>query len=579
MDERLLSNIVPKENLRIMQSNVLKNVSDAVMKTAGPYGSNTMILNPNGAAPSYSKDGKKVLGHIKYYGPLESSITEELHEIVTHVVAEVGDGTTSATRMAYYIFKGLIENESKRWENIPTHDIIDTFKKVTKKLQNSILENGREATLDDIYNICMISTNGDEVVSKNISDIYQKYGKDVHITLNTATGTDHVIKEYDGLTLNQGYPSPAYINFEDKCEIPNPHIYYFEDPVDTPEMINLFTRIIYDNILLPASTEQKLTPTVVFVPSISRDVKDLLAQVETTMYNGTKYPLLIVSNLTKYTGELDDICKLCGCPPIHKYIDPSVYIKDVETGKAPTPDTVCKFYGSAERVIASATKTKIDNPKEMFNYETGDYTPLYYGMIDFLKKSIAEQEETADDKIQLGLMKRRLHTLTANSVDYYIGGVSIIDRDAIKDLAEDAIYSCRSAIMNGVGYGCNFEGFNAATKLVDYFNDCEVSDIKDSLEDDIAAIIRIAYENMIIELYETAMAKDKAVIEVNNSVDVREMPINLRTLEYDGTVLSSIRTDVEILEAISKIVTIMFTANQALVAEPMMNKYADHNKK
>ena len=38
-------------------------------------------------------------------------------------------------------------------------------------------------------------------------------------------------------------------------------------------------------------------------------------------------------------------------------------------------------------------------------------------------------------------------------------------------------------------------------------------------------------------------------------------------------VLTSINTDIEILNAISKIVTIMVTANQALVQTPELNRY------
>ena len=171
MDTRLLSNIIPKENLRTVQLNVLKNASDAVMLTAGPFGSNTMILADNGGVPSYSKDGKKVLGKIKYYGPLESNIIEELHEIVTHVVASVGDGTTSATRLTYYIFNQLCEFEKNSKEEYPSQMIIKTFQQVTKEIQETIIKNGRDATTKDVFDICMISTNGNADVSSTIADI------------------------------------------------------------------------------------------------------------------------------------------------------------------------------------------------------------------------------------------------------------------------------------------------------------------------------------------------------------------------------------------------------------------------
>ena len=53
----------------------------------------------------------------------------------------------------------------------------------------------------------------------------------------------------------------------------------------------------------------------------------------------------------------------------------------------------------------------------------------------------------------------------------------------------------------------------------------------------------------------------------------RDMPINLATGEFDGKVLCSIETDVAILEVISKVVMVMFTANQALLESPINNVY------
>ena len=47
------------------------------------------------------------------------------------------------------------------------------------------------------------------------------------------------------------------------------------------------------------------------------------------------------------------------------------------------------------------------------------------------------------------------------------------------------------------------------------------------------------------------------------------MPLNIRTKEFDGNVLSSIDTDIYVLDTISKIVTIMATSNQFLL--PIIN--------
>ena len=41
--------------------------------------------------------------------------------------------------------------------------------------------------------------------------------------------------------------------------------------------------------------------------------------------------------------------------------------------------------------------------------------------------------------------------------EYLIGGVTIADRDATKDLAEDAIKNCLSEAKYGVGNAANFD--------------------------------------------------------------------------------------------------------------------------
>ena len=54
-----------------------------------------------------------------------------------------------------------------------------------------------------------------------------------------------------------------------------------------------------------------------------------------------------------------------------------------------------------------------------------------------------------------------------------------------------------------------------------------------------------------------------------------EMPMNIRTKEFDNTVLSSIKSDANILEAINKIMGTVFLTNQFLVSNVQYNSYTD----
>ena len=79
-------------------------------------------------------------------------------------------------------------------------------------------------------------------------------------------------------------------------------------------------------------------------------------------------------------------------------------------------------------------------------------------MISFLEAEIKTQTNNNDDIATIAITKRRLNALKANMVDYLIGGVASIDRNADLDLVEDAVLNCRSAARDGVGYGASFMG-------------------------------------------------------------------------------------------------------------------------
>ena len=63
-------------------------------------------------------------------------------------------------------------------------------------------------------------------------------------------------------------------------------------------------------------------------------------------------------------------------------------------------------------------------------------------------------------------------------VEYFIGGINVIDRDSLKSLAKDAVFNCRSAVEYGVGCGANFETILAANE-VRYINEKNKTIYKD----------------------------------------------------------------------------------------------------
>lgn len=584
-----LSNLVEKKAVRRVQLEVLEKIASVISNTAGPFGSYSMIMHQN-ALTEYSKDGHKVLSNFRFYKPLEQAVHDELLGITEHVIKKVGDGTTTAVQLSYLVYKELCE-KSEEWEKagIPPYEIVSTFQKIVKDLTNYIKSDySRELTLDDVKQICLISTNGNEMVAEDISNIYKQFGKDVYIKIGTSNTESSILKTYDGILLNKGYSSPSFINNseDNTCTIPQPHIYYFPDPVDTPEMIQLFVTIFTNNIYEPyvKRTPEKYVPTVIIAPSVSQDMTKELQDIEQIFFSyekagasSSKPPFCIITGINDRVDNIGDIITLCGCPQIRKYINPDQRKADIEKGIAPDMNTVCDFYGSAEQVVIDIDKCKITNPVKMYdeNAETKEdgsreFSGIYRSLINFLESQIKIESQDKNNIEALTQLKKRLHSLTANFVEYNVGGVSAADRDNVRDLVEDAVLNCRSAAENGVGQGAGIAGYCAVLDTM--------YDKDDVLVCDIEKIIKDAYHEMIFNLYKSGMTEAEAQAILDESV-VRKQAYNLREKTFDGNqVLGSIETDIAILEGISKIITIMYTTNQAFLVDPMQNGYIEDDE-
>jgi chaperonin GroEL len=260
------NNVVSGKKLREVQKKTLAETADFLAKTFGPMGSNTKMVGGKDAATiksEYSKDGLKVLKHIMNSGPIEASIVEELIDITRHVEKEVGDGTTSTVILSSKIFDRLTKIEEKY--HMPPFKLIKAFKTVVSTIEDHIRENGRDCTTQDMYDIAMISTNGNEEISDIIKQIYNDYGTDVDISLGISNTSDNQLKIYDGLLITEGFSDAAYINnpVKNTAEIPNAHIYYFKDPINTMDMIGYFESILKHNIYDPMELNTEYIPTVI----------------------------------------------------------------------------------------------------------------------------------------------------------------------------------------------------------------------------------------------------------------------------------------------------------------------------
>lgn len=591
---KAVSNIVPKNVLREVQLETIERIANALANSYGPSGSTTLIRKGDDVKGSgvtaYTKDGHSILGAIKFNKPIEMSILDDLKDITRNTVKTVGDGTTSAVILSYEIFRALNEIISDH-ANFTEKAVVAELQKVVKDI-TAIIENSKQKpTIDKIYQIALTSTDGNEEVASSIREIYEQFGLGVYIDVGISNTTNHMVKTYEGLTIDGGYFNPCFINRAKDAvsELQNPNIYIFEDPIDNNYTLNLCYKIVEQNLIAPltkyntlvqqgnqaeadAVIANELKATAIITPTFGRDIRSQMDSIIDMMSSSKieqRAPLTIITGMTD-VDRLADLAAMTGAKTIKKYVDPEVQKSDVEKGIAPTLDNVAtEFGGKAELLVADTKTTKVINPELMFvNDEEGKrvFSSEYNNLLASLEAQLAQLDTVKESATEVNVLRRRIQSLKCNMVDYLIGGVSYTDRDALKDAVEDAVLNCRSAAKEGIGYAANFEGLRAAHEVA------EVTSNLSPIREAVSNAVYKAYANTVARIYVDYMAVEgieqddliKKLIENNKPIDVTG---------NNREVLSSIKTDPTTLQAIVDIVGLMFKTNQFLCPIPDMNTY------
>ena len=581
MSYNLYSNIVTKDVLRKIQSDTLNTISNALACSFGPDGQNTAYRNQKDIT-RYTKDGHTILKNLKFVGAIEFTMRDDLEGITRRIVTTVGDGTTSAVILSALLFEGLRKASAM---GVNEKQLIADLDKAISEACDLIQQNSKEATIDDIFKIAMISTDGNKNIANLIKSIYEENGNDVFIDVSTAPGLETIVKTYDGFTIDSGLTDIAFINTNKHSSIiDNASLYLFEDPIDTNEMASYFAKIVRDNVLTPIQEKMyvKVKPTVIVCPKIGNDIMsdvDALVNILKAIPVEQRkfYPINIVTNIPN-RNFIYDLSLISGATLIRKYNDAATQKDDETISGAQTLEKIHDFAGHCDQVVADSRKTKFINPSLMYD-ENGEYSNIYKNHLADMEEQLAGLKEENGNHGEIGVMKRRINAFKANMVEIRVGGVSETDRDSLRDLVEDAVLNCRSAAIDGYGFGANFEALRAFNYLLAQSEKGllpeEIDSITNGQTYNIYKIMVDAYLNLLSILYRSVAGDPTKAYAIAANGIVEGAPFNIRTKQYDGLVLSSIKSDQIILQAINKILSVVFLTNQFLVEGAEYNKYME----
>jgi len=190
----------------------VEQISQAVKVTLGPKGRN-VLLDKKFGAPTVTKDGVSVAKEVELADPFENMGAQLLKEVATKTNDVAGDGTTTATVLAYSMVKeglksvaaGMTPLELKRGMDKAVLIAVEEIKKNSKKINEK----------EEISHVASVSANNDSEIGNTIADAMEKVGKDGVITVEESKTMDTTIEFVEGMQFDRGYISAYFVTDRD----------------------------------------------------------------------------------------------------------------------------------------------------------------------------------------------------------------------------------------------------------------------------------------------------------------------------------------------------------------------------
>ena len=184
-------------------------MSSAVKVTLGPKGRN-VVLDKKFGAPTVTNDGVTIAKEIELEDPFENMGAQLLKEVATKTNDIAGDGTTTATVLAYSMIKeglksvaaGINPMEIKRGIAKAVEVAVGDIKKSAKEIKEK----------EEIAQVAAISANNDMEIGNLIADAMEKVGKDGVITVEESKSMETHLEVVEGMQFDRGYLSPYFVN-------------------------------------------------------------------------------------------------------------------------------------------------------------------------------------------------------------------------------------------------------------------------------------------------------------------------------------------------------------------------------
>ena len=507
----------------------MNKLADAVRVTLGPKGRN-VVLDKKWGAPTITNDGVSIAKDIELEDPYERIGAELVKEVAKKTDDVAGDGTTTATVLAWAMVREGLKNVAaganpmslKRGIEAAVEAAVASLKEL------AIPADAKE----QIAQVASISA-ADAEIGQLIADAIDKVGKDGVITVEESQSFGMDMDLVEGMRFDKGYISP-----------------YFS--TDTERM-----EAVLENAY------------VLLVSTKISSVRDVLPVLEKVMQSGR--PLLIIAEdvegealatlvVNKIRGTFKSVAvKAPGFGERRKAMLQDIAI--LTGGTVISEEVGLKLENATLDLLGSARKVVVTKDETTMVEGAGSDDDIK-GRISQIKTEI----ENTDSDYDREKLQERLAKLSGGVAVIKVGAATEVELKEKKHRIEDAVSTTKAAIEEGVVPGGGVALLRSQAQILATAESL-VGD-----ESTGARLVARAVEAPLTQIAVNAGLEGGVVVERVRNLDTATAGLNAATGEYEDLlhagVIDAAKVTRSALQNAASIAALFLTTEAVIVDKP-----------
>jgi chaperonin GroEL len=507
----------------------MNKLADAVRVTLGPKGRN-VVLDKKWGAPTITNDGVSIAKEIDLEDPYERIGAELVKEVAKKTDDVAGDGTTTATVLAWSMVREGLRNVAAGANPMSLKKGIEAaVETAVASIKDMAVEVEGKGQIAQVASI----SSADEEIGTMISEAIDKVGKDGVITVEESQTFGMDMDLVEGMRFDKGYISPYFVTDQDRMEA----------VLDDAYILLVSSKITAVRDLLPVL--EKVMQSGKPLAIVAEDIEgEALATLVVNKIRGTFKAVAVKAPGfgERRKAMLQDMAILTGGQVISEEIGLKL------------ENTTLDLLGTAAKIVVTKDETTI--------VDGGGSDEDLQGRISQIKAEV----ENTDSDYDREKLQERLAKLSGGVAVLKVGAATEVELKEKKHRIEDAVSTTKAAIEEGVVAGGGTTLLRAKAKVDQLASDLTGDEATG------ARIVAYALQEPLKQIARNAGLEGGVVVNHVLSMDSPTEGLNAATGNYEDLtkagIIDAAKVTRSALQNAASIAALFLTTEAVIADQP-----------